>query len=114
VSGKNAGIVAVVDVFDDVQARRRDPDEDRRRRQAAVLTEAGWPPAELVSQLGTDTAYRLLDPERARVRARRARDDAYDLAMSSWMQNHRSQKSWPQVRPQPPPISVGPKRHNAP
>jgi hypothetical protein len=104
VSGKDAAITPIVDVFVDVQRRRADPDEERRRRQATVLAEAGWPPPELVAQLGVDVAYKMLegaaavslrrtlehDPERARVRARWEQANEYSLAMSSWMALHRT------------------------
>lgn len=104
ISGKGGASVApVVDVFADAQARHRDPERERRRRQAKILAAAAWPPAELVDALGVDAAYGLLegaarakaaqtvqsDPERVRAQARWKRDNDYSNALSAWMAAHR-------------------------
>jgi HK97 family phage prohead protease len=47
----------IVDLYQDVQDRRRDPDRDRRRRMAEVMAQTGWPPPHLIATLGVEGAY---------------------------------------------------------
>jgi Escherichia/Staphylococcus phage prohead protease len=93
----------IVDIYADAQAvaEQRDPDRDRRRRMAAMVDAAGWPPPELANLLGVEGAHALLedaarrralrhaedDPERAQAQARRDRDNAYSNGLAAWMAN---------------------------
>jgi hypothetical protein len=80
-------------------AARRDPDRDRLRRMAKALEAAGWPPPELVAQIGLETAHGMLehaaaakamrqaahDPARAAAAAKRDRDNAYAYGLQDAM-----------------------------
>jgi HK97 family phage prohead protease len=77
---------------------RRDPDRDRLRRMVKALEGAGWPPPELVAQLGIEAAFGLLegaaksavlrqvsgDPERKAAQERRDRLNEESWARQDW------------------------------
>jgi len=114
-AGKSAGALArswprppetvpVVDLYADAQqqAERRNPDRDRARHMASVVSAAGWPPPELTAAIGTEAAYGLIMGAAAAKAARVSEDDGdriererwqaanrYSAALSQWMAEHR-------------------------
>jgi HK97 family phage prohead protease len=99
--GKGGPLAPVVDVFADVQARRRvDPEREREDR---MLAAASWPPPHwdrdlrlsLITELAELKAAREVDAdaERARVRARWERQNAYSADLACWLAAHRDQQT---------------------
>lgn len=91
--------VPVVDIYADAQARHADPDQDRARREDAMLAAADWPPRDLPR----DIRLRLLqgsaeakaaraaseDEAGRRERERWERDNAYSTGLAEWMASHK-------------------------
>jgi len=97
VSGKSGAWAPVVDVYADVQARRRDPDRERRRAEDELLAAASWPPPSidresrlaLLRGAAQAKAARLADDGDRLERERWERANAYSTGLAEWMAEHR-------------------------
>jgi hypothetical protein len=100
IAGKGAGTWApVTDIYADAQARRRDPDRERRRAEDAMLAAADWPPRNLPRDIRLSLLNGAAASKAARIpafddgarvqRERWQQANAYSYGLAEWMAANR-------------------------